>query len=217
MLLDNGRSRVLATPFRESLQCIRCGACLNACPVYRRIGGHAYGGVYSGPIGSILTPLYDSVRANPHLPHASSLCGACQAACPVKINIPHMLIGLRELQHQKEDRRQNTGDSRNAGASGEASARRVVGGVIALGKRVLGVGGGYRYWAEGLTYRFGAMVLTRPRLYRLTLKAVRATLRPWARDGWLRKLPGPGANWTAARDFPAPAQKPFHERWQEIA
>jgi len=99
VLLDNGRSRVLATPFRESLQCIRCGACLNACPVYRRIGGHAYGGVYSGPIGSILTPLYDSVGENPHLPHASSLCGACQAACPVKINIPHMLIGLRELQH----------------------------------------------------------------------------------------------------------------------
>jgi L-lactate dehydrogenase complex protein LldF len=100
VILDNGRSRVLATPFRESLQCIRCGACLNACPVYRRIGGHAYGGVYSGPIGSILTPLYDSVTQNPHLPHASSLCGACQAACPVKINIPRMLIGLRELQHQ---------------------------------------------------------------------------------------------------------------------
>src|SRR5205085_10593453 len=100
VLLDNGRSRVLATPFRESLQCIRCGACLNACPVYRRIGGHAYGGVYSGPIGSILTPLYDGVSDNPHLPHASSLCGACQAACPVRINIPHMLIGLRELQHR---------------------------------------------------------------------------------------------------------------------
>ena len=100
VLLDNGRSKVLATPFRESLQCIRCGACLNAGPVYRRIGGHAYGGVYSGPIGSILTPLYDSVPLNPHLPHASSLCGACVSACPVKINIPHMLIGLRELQHK---------------------------------------------------------------------------------------------------------------------
>src|SRR5579883_208393 len=99
VLLDNGRSKVLATPFRESLQCIRCGACLNACPVYRRIGGHAYGNVYSGPIGSILTPLYDGVPENPQLPHASSLCGACQAACPVKIKIPQMLIGLRELQH----------------------------------------------------------------------------------------------------------------------
>src|SRR4051794_10286010 len=105
VILDNGRSRVLATPFRESLQCIRCGACLNACPVYRRIGGHAYGGVYSGPIGSILTPLYDSVSANPHLPHASSLCGACQAACPVRINIPQMLIGLRELQHHMKPSR----------------------------------------------------------------------------------------------------------------
>jgi L-lactate dehydrogenase complex protein LldF len=105
VILDNGRSRILATPFRESLQCIRCGACLNACPVYRRIGGHAYGGVYSGPIGSILTPLFDSVQANPHLPHASSLCGACQTACPVKINIPRMLIGLRELQHEQNPSR----------------------------------------------------------------------------------------------------------------
>jgi L-lactate dehydrogenase complex protein LldF len=105
VIMDNGRSRVLGTPFRESLQCIRCGACLNACPVYRRIGGHAYGGVYSGPIGSILTPLYDSVSHNEHLPHASSLCGACQAACPVKINIPHMLIGLRELQHKHKPSR----------------------------------------------------------------------------------------------------------------
>jgi len=105
VILDNGRSRVLGTPFRESLHCIRCGACLNACPVYRRIGGHAYGGTYSGPIGSILTPLYDSVVDNPHLPHASSLCGACQAACPVRINIPHMLIGLRELQHERKKNR----------------------------------------------------------------------------------------------------------------
>ena len=105
VILDNGRCKVLATPFRESLQCIRCGACLNACPVYRRVGGHAYGGAYSGPIGSILTPLYDSVSANPHLPHASSLCGACLSACPVRINIPRMLIGLRELQHHEKKSR----------------------------------------------------------------------------------------------------------------
>jgi L-lactate dehydrogenase complex protein LldF len=99
VILDNGRSRVLGSPFRESLECIRCGACLNACPVYRRIGGHAYGGVYAGPIGSVLTPLYDTMGGSKPLPHASSLCGACQAACPVRINIPHMLVGLRELQH----------------------------------------------------------------------------------------------------------------------
>jgi L-lactate dehydrogenase complex protein LldF len=100
VILDNGRSRILASPFRESLQCLRCGACLNSCPVYRRIGGHAYGGTYSGPIGSVLTPLLDGVTTHQHLPHASSLCGACQEACPVRVNIPHMLIGLRELQHR---------------------------------------------------------------------------------------------------------------------
>jgi L-lactate dehydrogenase complex protein LldF len=99
VVLDNGRSEILSGPLRESLFCIRCGACLNACPVYRCIGGHAYGGVYAGPIGSVLTPLYDGLAANPHLPHASSLCGACQAACPVKIHIPELLLKLRhELQ-----------------------------------------------------------------------------------------------------------------------
>lgn len=101
VILDNGRSRILGGPLRESLFCIRCGACLNACPVYRSVGGHAYGGVYSGPIGAVLTPLYDGLAANHHLPHASSLCGACQAACPVKIHIPEMLVTLREQLHQQ--------------------------------------------------------------------------------------------------------------------
>ena len=101
VLLDNGRSRILAGPLRESLFCIRCGACLNACPIFRTVGGHAYGGVYSGPIGAVLTPLYDGLAANHHLPHASSLCGACQAACPVKIAIPEMLIQLRQRLHEQ--------------------------------------------------------------------------------------------------------------------
>lgn len=99
VILDNGRSRILGGPLRESLFCIRCGACLNACPIYRNIGGHAYGGTYAGPIGAVLTPLYDGLAPNRHLPHASSLCGACQAACPVKIAIPQMLITLRERLH----------------------------------------------------------------------------------------------------------------------
>lgn len=99
VLLDNGRTRILASPLRESLFCIRCGACLNACPIYRHVGGHAYGGVYAGPIGAVLTPLYDGLVPNRHLPHASSLCGACQAACPVKIQIPEMLIRLRDQLH----------------------------------------------------------------------------------------------------------------------
>jgi L-lactate dehydrogenase complex protein LldF len=103
VILDNGRSRILGSPLRESLFCIRCGACLNVCPIYRSVGGHAYGGVYAGPIGAVLTPLYDGLAANHHLPHASSLCGACQAACPVKIQIPDMLIKLREQLHQEPE------------------------------------------------------------------------------------------------------------------
>jgi L-lactate dehydrogenase complex protein LldF len=105
VILDNGRSKILGSPLRESLFCIRCGACLNACPIYRSVGGHAYGGVYAGPIGAVLTPLYDGLAANHHLPHASSLCGACQAACPVKIQIPEMLVKLREQLHETPEQR----------------------------------------------------------------------------------------------------------------
>jgi L-lactate dehydrogenase complex protein LldF len=101
VILDNGRLKILEGPLRESLFCIRCGACLNACPIYRNVGGHAYGGVYAGPIGAVLTPLYDGLSQNHHLPHASSLCGACQAACPVKIAIPELLVKLREELHHE--------------------------------------------------------------------------------------------------------------------
>jgi L-lactate dehydrogenase complex protein LldF len=104
IILDNGRTRILGSPLRESLFCIRCGACLNACPIYRTVGGHSYGGVYAGPIGAVLTPLYDGLANNHHLPHASSLCGACQAACPVQIHIPELLIKLREQLHNEPAR-----------------------------------------------------------------------------------------------------------------
>jgi L-lactate dehydrogenase complex protein LldF len=95
ILLDNGRSTIHAGEYAESLACIRCGACLNNCPVYQRAGGHAYGWVYSGPIGSIITPLMQGIRNAAPLPNASSLCGACQEACPVGIHIPDMLLRLR--------------------------------------------------------------------------------------------------------------------------
>ena len=96
ILLDNGRTKVLADPeSRETLHCIRCAACLNTCPVYRQTGGHAYGSIYSGPIGAILTPQLQSMEHSQSLPYASSLCGACYEVCPVKINIPEILIHLR--------------------------------------------------------------------------------------------------------------------------
>lgn len=96
VIVDNGRSKMLADPeLREALNCIRCGACLNACPVYRKVGGHAYGYVYPGPIGAIVTPMLTGLGDAKDLPYASSLCGACREACPVKINIPRMLLTLR--------------------------------------------------------------------------------------------------------------------------
>jgi L-lactate dehydrogenase complex protein LldF len=96
ILLDNGRTKLLPdAEKRQSLYCIRCGACLNHCPVYRKIGGHNYPWVYSGPIGAILTPQFHGVNHDPWLPFASSLCGACAEVCPVKIEIPKLLLRLR--------------------------------------------------------------------------------------------------------------------------
>jgi len=96
VLLDNGRTKLLADGAkRESLFCIRCGSCLNHCPVYRKIGGHNYPWIYSGPIGAIITPQFHGVLADPWLPYASSLCGACAEVCPVKIDIPRLLLDLR--------------------------------------------------------------------------------------------------------------------------
>jgi L-lactate dehydrogenase complex protein LldF len=96
VLLDNGRTNVLADSVgRQTLHCIRCSACLNICPVYSRTGGHAYGSVYPGPIGAILTPQLIGVKQAKTLPYASTLCGACYEVCPVKINIPEVLLHLR--------------------------------------------------------------------------------------------------------------------------
>ncbi len=106
VLLDNGRTKVLADPMgRQALNCIRCSACLNICPVYERTGGHAYNSVYPGPIGAILTPMLAGVENAGSLPYASSLCGACYDVCPVKINIPDVLVHLRgKVVRQKQDK-----------------------------------------------------------------------------------------------------------------
>jgi L-lactate dehydrogenase complex protein LldF len=96
ILLDNGRARQIASTLREALYCLRCGACLNVCPVYRQIGGHAYGYTYPGPIGILLTAMLKGEHAVGELAHASSLCGACKDVCPVRIDIPRMLVELRE-------------------------------------------------------------------------------------------------------------------------
>ena len=101
VILDNGRSAVLGTEFQDMLRCIRCGACLNHCPVYNALGGHAYGWVYPGPIGSILTPALVGIDKAQHLPNASTFCGRCEEVCPMRIPIPSMLRHWREKEFER--------------------------------------------------------------------------------------------------------------------
>ena len=101
VLLDNGRSRMLGTEFHEMLRCIRCGACLNHCPIYQSIGGHAYGWVYTGPMGSVLTPALIGIEEAGHLPNASTFCGRCEAVCPMRIPLPKMMRHWREREFER--------------------------------------------------------------------------------------------------------------------
>jgi L-lactate dehydrogenase complex protein LldF len=101
ILVDSGRTSVLASDVREALRCIRCGACMNHCPVYQNVGGHSYGWVYPGPIGSILTPMYVGLEQALDLPHASTLCNQCGVVCPVKIPLPDLQRKLREKEFER--------------------------------------------------------------------------------------------------------------------
>ena len=101
VLVDAGRTGLLGGDFQDMLRCIRCGACMNHCPVYQKIGGHAYGWVYPGPMGSVLTPSYVGLEKAIDLPHAATLCGQCQVVCPVKIPLPDLLRKLRERQFER--------------------------------------------------------------------------------------------------------------------
>ena len=176
VLLDNGRNRLLSGPYADTLDCLRCGACLNVCPVYRKIGGHAYGSVYTGPIGAAVTPVLTPENpATQVMPDLCTLCGACLEACPVKIDIPRDLIGLRqELVAQRQ---------------------------VPLVYRVL--------------MPVGAWFYRRPGRYHFSQRWARRLLRLWARNGWVRQLPGLGAKWTASRDLPLPASKTFGDLWDE--
>ncbi len=188
ILVDNGRTEALREETREMLRCIRCGACLNACPVYRKIGGHSYGAVYSGPIGAILTPVLKGLENYPDLPHASSLCGACYEACPVKINIPKFLVQLRaELVSRKLDK----------------PADRLF---MKLWARSLTTTATFRFggWSQKWGFRL--------------LAAFNASLEDgsdYAARGWLRSAPGPVAGWTQARDMPTPPARSFRHWWRE--
>ena len=101
MLLDNGRSAMLGTEYQEMLRCIRCGACMNHCPVYQAVGGHAYGWVYPGPMGAVLTPTLIGVDKAGHLPNASTFCGRCESVCPMRIPLPKLMRHWREREFER--------------------------------------------------------------------------------------------------------------------
>src|SRR5882724_3103937 len=197
VLLDNGRSRMLAHPVtRQSLACIRCGACLNACPVYQQIGGHAYGSVYPGPIGAVITPQLIGLGKAAQLPYASSLCGACREVCPVKIDIPELLLYLRgEITEGPEGR----GQEQEAGTGGRIKRRGI----------------------ERLAFKLFAGVMTRPRLYEWNTRGARLLQHLIMRDGkigrvgkFLSRVVPPLGAWTNARDLRPLAQSTFREQWR---
>jgi L-lactate dehydrogenase complex protein LldF len=194
ILMDNGRSRMLGHPVtRQSLACIRCGACLNACPVYQQVGGHAYGSVYPGPIGAVITPQLIGIGKAAQLPFASSLCGACREVCPVKIDIPELLLHLRA-------------EVMEGTASGTADQKGPV----------------KRRPVERLAFRLYAFAWSSPALYGLGTRIGRLLQRPVVRDGRIGKVSGllaklvpPLAAWTAWRDASPIAPRTFREQWRD--
>ncbi|WP_397219446.1 lactate utilization protein B [Nocardioides terrisoli] len=188
VLLDNGRTRALADAVgRQALRCIRCSACLNVCPVYERVGGHAYGSVYPGPIGAILNPLLRGTGdpQTDSLPFASSLCGACFEACPVRIDIPEVLVHLRS--------RVVDGHRGDRVPKPEALAMRAASYVF----------GDHR--------RLAAVERTSGLAGRVLRKLGRKTL-PGGRPA-VEHLPGPAAAWTGARDLATPPEESFRTWW----
>ena len=209
VILDNGRTEMLANPhLRESLNCLRCGACLNACPVYQKIGGHAYGWTYPGPIGAVLTPQLVGRREAADLPFASSLCGACRDVCPVKIDIPEMLLHLR--REIKEPARPaapavapavggNGLRGQDAGGGGTPSA-------VAWGREWVSL--------EWLSFKLWAFVVKSAARYERLARLARLAQKVPA--GWVLRVAPPFSRWAAARELPALPARSFREQWPDI-
>lgn len=223
VLLDNHRRSLLGTAYEEMLACIRCGACLNVCPVYRRVSGHAYDAVYSGPMGKILTPLLSEGAHGRDLPGASTLCGACTEACPVEIPLADLLVRLRA------DLRRTGGFAaapRTSPALEVAAPATAATGRCGTVRRLPGEGFPWsgagaplttppprRPSARSLGFGLWARVWAAPTGYRVSTSAARVAgraLRPGRR--WARAVPGL-AGWTRTRDLPLPASRSFRDRW----
>jgi L-lactate dehydrogenase complex protein LldF len=209
VLLDNGRSRMLAHPVtRQSLACIRCGACLNACPVYQQIGGHAYGSVYPGPIGAVITPQLIGLGKASQLPYASSLCGACREVCPVKIDIPELLLHLRaEITENKEQEQAAESQMPEGSEQGQA----------------LGSGGRIKkHRMERIAFKIFGIVMGSPGLYEWNARVARLFQGLVVREGRIGKagatlsqLAPPLGAWTNGRDMRPIAPRSFRELWRD--
>jgi L-lactate dehydrogenase complex protein LldF len=195
---------MLAHPVtRQSLACIRCGACLNACPVYQQIGGHAYGSVYAGPIGAVITPQLIGLGKAAQLPYASSLCGACREVCPVKIDIPELLLYLR-AEITEDSRQEADGGGRTAGGRRQEAESKI-----------------RKRRRERMAFKLWAAVMARPRLYEWSTRLSRGLQRFIVRDGrigkvgsLLSRLAPPLGAWTRARDMRPLATRTFREQWR---
>ena len=217
VLLDHGRTRLVGTPYEDMLACIRCGACLNVCPVFRRISGHAYDAVYSGPMGKVLTPLLSLDGAEGRdLPSASTLCGACTEACPVEIPLADLLVRLRaDLRRPGIVDAFPAGPVSAAGAAapaarqpGEGFDSRVL--HRALGSRAAPVSPRRR------AFTAWARLWSRPDGYRASTLAARLATRVLGRR-WTRwSVPGL-RGWTETRDAPLPAPRSFATLWESRA
>ncbi|MGH3312507.1 MAG: lactate utilization protein B [Streptomyces sp.] len=188
VLLDNGRTDALAdTVGRQALRCIRCSACLNVCPVYERAGGHAYGSPYPGPIGAILTPQLRGVQSelDASLPYASSLCGACYEVCPVAIDIPEVLVHLRE--------------------------RVVEGGTVSVRGQQTTIKPAKGHAAERAVMRAARWAFDHPRAMQAGQRIAARTRRLTPRR---LPLPGAGKAWSDSRDVPRVAAESFRDWWQ---
>lgn len=209
ILLDNGRSKLLAEEVtRQTLACIRCGACLNACPVYQQVGGHAYGTVYPGPIGSILTPQLDDLIKAAELPFASSLCGACKDACPVGIDIPELLLELRARVVEGPDPARAAPDEALPGAPDATTPR------APSCPPPMPHGSGP---AGKLAFAAWAHVMSRPWLLSAASRVARAGQDVGraipALGGLARALAPPLQKWCRGREAPALAPRRFRDLW----
>ena len=221
VFLDHNRRSLVGTAYEDMLACIRCGACLNVCPVYRRIGGHAYDAVYPGPMGKVLTPLLSAGDEGRDLPGASSLCGACTEACPVEIPLADLLVRLRaDLRSpgspvagaMRGNPSASTGDA-EAGADGHSRLPGEGFTTAAAGEPLPDRPAPARRGRRRRGFELWSRLWASPAGYRASTRAARlGAAALGGRSGWLRRAPGlPG--WTESRDLPAPSGRSFRDRW----